>query len=448
MRSCFARVLMTTCVAMANHLSEASDSLRERSGNPAPAIVHEVVTQHAEEASFLWLLRHAAVSQPHYSLAGLTKLDTRLEANIDGLRIAGESGWRVIQEALSFEEPCDLFAAGSLAFESGKRDWIDFLLDSAAKKLEVNSGVISALGWLAYDQAQPHIQMLVSSPLPSSRAVGIAGAAIHRVDPGTILGKAISDSDPFVRARALRAVGELGRIDLLPRMRGGLTDSDKSARFATAWSVTLLSPNVDSLGVLRTIAESPGPFSSKALQSAIRRMDLAAAKSWQARFSRRRDGLRSAIAAAGAIGDPELILWLIEQMNVPILARVAGEAFSMITGVDLAFEGLEKNASDGFVPGPTEDPADETVEMDPDEHLPWPDPVLIQKWWTKNQSRFQKGTRYLLGKPMSIDWLRQVLRIGRQRQRAAAALELAIRLPGRPLFEVRAPGFRQQASLK
>jgi hypothetical protein len=59
--------------------------------------------------------------------------------------------------------------------------------------------------------------------------------------------------------------------------------------------------------------------------------------------------------------------------------------------------------------------------MDPDEHLPWPDPALIQKWWTNNQSRFQKGTRCLLGKPMSIEWLRQLLRIGRQRQRAAAA---------------------------
>jgi uncharacterized protein (TIGR02270 family) len=86
--------------------------------------------------------------------------------------------------------------------------------------------------------------------------------------------------------------------------------------------------------------------------------------------------------------------------------------------------------------------------MDPDEHLPWLDPALIRKWWTKHNSRFQKGTRYLLGKPMSIEWLRQVLRSGRHRQRAAAALELAIRQPGQPLFEVRAPGFRQQAVLK
>jgi uncharacterized protein (TIGR02270 family) len=241
--------------------------------------------------------------------------------------------------------------------------------------------------------------------------------------------------------------GELGRLDLLPGMRGGLNDSDQNARFATAWSITLLSPNLDSLAVLRTVAESPGPFSSKALQTAIRRMDPAAAKAWQAWFSRRKGGLRMAIGAAGAIGDPEYVPWLIEQMKVPALTRIAGEAFTMITGIDLAYDDLEKKPPEDFQTGPTDNPEDEDVEMDPDEHLPWPDATLIQKWWNNNQSRFQKGTRYLLDQPMNIEWLQQVLRSGRQRQRAAAALELAIRQPGQPQFEVRAPGFRQQAVL-
>src|ERR1700737_2873805 len=128
-------------MSMANHRSGKSEPVAEGSGKPSPGIVHEVVSQHAEDASFLWLLRHAAVSQPHYSLADLSKLDNRVEAHLDGLRIAGESGWKVLQETLSFEESCDLFAAGSLAFESGNRDWIDFVLESAAKKPEIISGV-------------------------------------------------------------------------------------------------------------------------------------------------------------------------------------------------------------------------------------------------------------------------------------------------------------------
>src|SRR5271166_294439 len=168
MSSCFVRVIMPTCVSMANYRSEKFSPLAKSSEKSSLAIVHEVVAQHAEETSFLWLLRHAAVSQPHYSLADLSKLDNRVEAHLDGLRIAGESGWNVVQETLSFDEPCDLFAAGSLAFESGNRDWIEFVLESAAKKPEAISGVVSALGWLPYEQARPHIQTLVSSPLPIS----------------------------------------------------------------------------------------------------------------------------------------------------------------------------------------------------------------------------------------------------------------------------------------
>jgi hypothetical protein len=41
-----------------------------------------------------------------------------------------------------------------------------------------------------------------------------------------------------------------------------------------------------------------------------------------------------------------------------------------------------------------------------------------------------------------------VLRSGYQRQRIAAALELALMRPDRPLFERRAPAFRQQALLR
>jgi uncharacterized protein (TIGR02270 family) len=108
---------------------------------------------------------------------------------------------------------------------------------------------------------------------------------------------------------------------------------------------------------------------------------------------------------------------------------------------------LEGKKPEGFEAGPTENPEDENVEMDPDDNLPWPDPALILKWWGKHQKEFTNGTHYLLGKPISIDWLQHVLRNGRQRHRAVVALELAMRQPSIPLFNTSAPGFRQQALL-
>jgi len=130
-------------------------------------------------------------------------------------------------------------------------------------------------------------------------------------------------------------------------------------------------------------------------------------------------------------------------MKSPELARVAGEAFSMITGVDIELEGMKDIRPEGFNSGPNDDPDDDNVAMNSDANLPWPNPGLIANWWDMNEGHFQYGTRHLLGNTISREHLRHVLRTGRQRQRTSAALELAILEPGRPLFEVRAPGFRQ-----
>jgi hypothetical protein len=55
--------------------------------------------------------------------------------------------------------------------------------------------------------------------------------------------------------------------------------------------------------------------------------------------------------------------------------------------------------------------------------------------------------RHLLGEPMTPESLVHALRTGKQRQRAAAVLEIAFRRPGKPLFEVRARADRQRRAL-
>ena len=115
-------------------------------------------------------------------------------------------------------------------------------------------------------------------------------------------------------------------------------------------------------------------YAERALGMALRIMDLQQAKAWHQQLKRDPAQLRTAAIADGIIGDPEAVADLIDLMNVPAIARVAGEAFSMITGVDLAYEDLSGDKPEGFEAGPTEDPEDENVAMDPDENLPWPVP--------------------------------------------------------------------------
>jgi uncharacterized protein (TIGR02270 family) len=422
------------------------------------AAISTMLFQHADQASFLWGLRTGAVSAPHFDLSDLAALDLRLEANLDGLRIAGAEGWQLVAKELAWEEPGEVFAAALLALESGDAAKIQSVLNVAEKAPELARGYISALGWLEYRQAEPYIKKLCASRSSAQRRISIAAAAIHRRDPGRALNEAISDADPLLRARAMRAVGELGRIDLVPGIQRELKAHELKAlelraedihcRFWAAWSTALAVGYGNAIQILQCLAESPGPHRERALQMALRRMDLRSARSWHQQLARNPEHTRLAVIAAGVIGDPSDIPWLIEEMSIAPLARVAGEAFTMITGVDIAYEDLDADKPEGFESGPTEDPKDDNVEMDPDDRLPWPDPVLIAKWWENRSGEFQPGVRHLLGKPITIEWGEQVLRIGRQRQRAAAALELAVLRSGEPLFEVRTPGFRQQKALR
>jgi uncharacterized protein (TIGR02270 family) len=410
-------------------------------------VIPVVIEQHAEEAAFHWLLRDGAVCAPHYSLDDLANLDNRLDAHIDGLRIAGEAAWEICQEQLGWEEAGELFASAIIAFVSGNEARMHAVLEVGSASRELSRSFVSALGWLPYQQAEKYIQQLVTAESSDLRRIGIAAYAVHRRDPGQPLIDSLTNNDLALKARALSAVGQLGRVDLLPLVRGNLAVDDDKCRFAAAWSAALLG-DMNAVASLKSIARLNVPYREQAADIALRRMDLRDAHGWQKELAQTPDQIRLAVIGTGAIGDPVAIPWLFEQMTIPEIARVAGEAFTMITGVDLAYEDLEGEWPQGFEAGPTDNPEDENVEMDPDENLPWPNPELVQRWWAQHGRQFQMGTRYLLGQPMGLEWLQRVLRIGRQRQRAAAALELAIRQPGHPLFEVRAPGFRQQQILR
>jgi uncharacterized protein (TIGR02270 family) len=428
-----------------------SEMTRYQSFSPAEISagkIEVVIAQHAAEAAFLWLLRDAAVRAPHYSLADLAKLDERVEANVDGLRVAGDTGWAILKKQLEeHTEPGEAFAAAVLAFESGKDERIAEVVKFGTKSPEVSRGLISALGWLSYEKAEKLIRRFLESEAPAVRRVGIAASAIHRQNPRRPLEQALADADPRLRARALRAVGELGLVDHLPTVRKNLTNEDRSCRFWAAWSLALASPDKDAVAQLQAVAESDSPYRERAVQIATRRLEPGAAKMWQRRLSQNPKQVRLAIISAGALGDPETVPALIERMKSPSLARIAGEAFAMITGVDIAYQDLDTDKPEGFEAGPTEKPEDTDVALDADENLPWPKPEAIQKWWNVHQGEFAKGTRYLVGKPITPESLHQVLRKSRQRQRTAAAMEIALRQRGSKLFEVRAPGYQQQKLL-
>ncbi len=408
-------------------------------------IIKDIVAEHADEAPFLWFLRDLAVRAPQYDLDDLVELDERLEANLEGLRVGGEAGWEIAAEQLSQEEAGEVFVAGVLALESRNPARLELVLAVAEAVPETARGFISALGWVTPQQLKGTGKTFLNGGSPFLRRLGIAACSLHRVDPGPRLDRAIADDEPALRARALRAAGELGRKDLLAALSGRLKagEKDPTCRFWATWSSVLLGDRGRALESLRAEILSGSPFAGRALQLAPRALEASAAQAWLKGLVADPKHLRSVVVASGVRGDPHYAPWLIRQMETPEVARVAGEAFSMITGVDLADEDLEGEGPDEPEAEFDEESAVDDIAMDPDEDLPWPDPKRVRLWWDANKARFEAGTRNLAGQVITAEHCRQVLRTGFQRQRVAAALELVLMEPGSALFETRAPGKRQ-----
>ena len=407
----------------------------------------EIHEEHARQASFLWLLRDSATRDTAYDLAELTELDDRIEAHLDGLRLAGEGGWEACKALLEEPEGGEVFGAAVVAVDRWDLRGVARVLDAFAGAFNLARGFVAALGWTPFDRVKRLLPGLLSGRCsPALHWLGISACAAHRQDPGPALGYAIVANDTRLKARALRAAGELGRVDLLPEIRVELQAEDEACRFWASWTAALFG-DPSAAQSLWGFASGAGSFAERAACMAMRRMDPSVAYTWLYSLAGSARDARVPFGAAAALGDPAIVPWLLEAMRAPETARLAGGALTMITGVDMVTEKLEGPAPEGFQAGPTDNPDDEDVSMDPDESLPWPDHAAVEKWWRGHAGELKRGTRHLLGKPMTPEWLDKVLKTGSQPARAAAALELSLRQPRRPVFEVRAPGFLQRRAL-
>ena len=413
---------------------------------PDTSSIGAIVEEHAEEASFLWLQRRSAVHAPNYSPQQFADLDERLEAHIDGLRVAEEEGWKVAEAALDNEGPEDFFPASVLAIEAPDHRFAR-VLERAEASVDVAPGLISAMGWVDPRFLSGRVKALLGTASPFQQAVGLAACALHRRDPGPALETAIIAPNARVRARALRCAGELGRLDLLPAIAAASGDAKQEARFWAAWSGVLLGDRRTSLDGLAACALKPGPRQRRSLTLALQAMHMEPGHELLMQLTRLPDADRLRVIGAGVVGSIRYVPWLIEQMTNPLLARVAGEAFVTITGADFNLDQLEAMPPQDFEDGPTEDPADENVEVPEDVALPWPDVDRVKTWWTRHAARFDPSTRYFVGAPLSVASCRAVLTHGSQRQRVAAAYHLSLLSPGTPLFNTSAPAWRQQTAL-
>jgi uncharacterized protein (TIGR02270 family) len=410
--------------------------------------IDSVIAVHAEEVASLFETRAALIRLPHIDPHGLGRLDDRVLAHLDGLAVAGAAAQPLLEAELESPSRGAVFALAVPAIESGRPEALERIWLLAEDAPAVVDGLTTAFGWVKGRQLQGLVRDLLRHPDPARRAAGLAACAMHRTDPGPGSGPWLEDPAPAVRSRALRAVGELGLVDLTPRCLKAMGDDDGECRFWAAWSGVLLGNRGVALDTLRRSAlEADVSHRERAFRLAMQAMDAKSAHTTLKALASDSAQLRWLIHGSGIAGDPVYASWLIGHMSKPETARAAGEAFTLVTGADLDALQLWRPQPEDFESGPTEDSDDTNVELDADEGLMWPDPAKVEQWWAANAGRFQKGQRFFMGAPVTRAHCLDVLKNGYQRQRILAAHYLCLLDPGTPLFNTSAPAWRQQRLL-
>ena len=115
---------------------------------PTVPVIDEVVRQHAEMAAFLWAQRHELTRADPVNHNAVRDVERRLEANLDGLRLAGEAAWPfALMQFEDTPEKGELFLLSLLAIEGADADRIARVVEFG-RACDDSSGLEGAIGWL------------------------------------------------------------------------------------------------------------------------------------------------------------------------------------------------------------------------------------------------------------------------------------------------------------
>lgn len=420
-----------------------ASSMSEKPINP----YRDIYEQFANDAAFFWLLRSVALNQPNYNQADVAELERRIEAQLDGLMTAPDDAWELCEAALDMNQAGEVFAASVLAFRSLDINKIQRAVEAGLASQQGFKGLTSALAWLPDRISHSWIKKFLTSKDLGHKYLAIATCSLRREDPRDYLTAILQRDDCLeykpLYVRALRLIGELKRRDLSSVLPIAMQSDHPDIIFWSTWSAALLGDK-SAVSRLHPFTQTENPYQQKAIDLAFRALSVEDARRWIGQLAALPKQTRQVIKATAALGDPHAINWLIAQMRIPAYSRLAGEAFTYITGIDLEFNKLAlTELPDLDHQLPNDDPEDDNVAINEDDRLPFPDVDKVAAIWQKYQQRFIAGQRYFMGANITSEHLNQIYANGNQRQRKAAALELSLLQPNQFLLNYAAKGLTE-----
>ncbi|ENA2701212.1 hypothetical protein ABF088_001540 [Salmonella enterica] len=213
-------------------------------------IIQPIIRQHASNAAFYWHQKEESRFSPLVKGYDLQQFNEYINANLNGLLIAGESGWKESYLALKrWHSQGEAFVCGVLANQCQNPDWMRAVREYVYKYPYMTlDGYIAALSFSASIHIDDVINDLLSSPasLDIQMALTICAKLKRRLPDELILSKLQSNNagESIAICNYIRC---LGLQNFLPELNKYFGWDELSVRFAGLHSACWLSSDKASL---------------------------------------------------------------------------------------------------------------------------------------------------------------------------------------------------------
>jgi uncharacterized protein (TIGR02270 family) len=401
----------------------------------------EIIEENLDEAAFLWGRWEAELGSLTRNLDEIWAwTEDRLSGTIDGLLVArGELFTRVIERALSLKDLAFHTIAAHVLTVAPDREARSQL---AAVLCEAHGASLAAMlrgvevAHLDGTFSTVTRGLLKKGPQHCAALARLKG--FQRAALGDELRMAWEADTVPEQVAALRAAGFVHEPSITAWVEHGLAHESPAVRLAAietgirqrqraAWAAArewVQSGASGTGSLLRLLA-----MFGKAAEHRLVYDALAAEGS-----------ARAAFWALGHIGTREAIEHCLAAMQDTSLARLAGEAYAAITGIDLARERLTAREADDTPSLPPFEDDDLDADLVPhrEDLWPLPDAAACAAHWRKIEASYEPHTRYVRGSPFDLDVLLAAIAEGPMLRRGDYALELYVCTRGGCDVETRA----------
>lgn len=388
-------------------------------------IISEVIEQHLENAAFCWSRCYQDSWNPLETRRSLQRYQQRLQANLDGLRIAGKNAlpsaieklhrWKTIDEA---------FVAFSVLLQNLEQENNNSVVTAFEQIAIENPSLIDGISaaWCnlsILNLTEMQRKLLVdwwASPEATLRCTTLEFISksphISIID---LINTGLTDTSPEFRARLLRITGDRAIYELLPRCEFALNDQDPLCRFEASYTMVLLG-KTSALPVLRdSLPLLAGNDLKRALLLWATVSDDIEFTQWLgADCLDNVQKQKMCLWGIGFRGDPTLLTYTLSWLSNKT-SRLAAYIVTHITDIEL----------ENFVPEISDEKS--TAEItEPEEHgLTHFCANALKEWITEYLAKHTNNQKLCRGKEFTYSNAQECLHVGTQPQRWQAALFLS-----------------------